>query len=95
MLCSMTKLLAGIIYVFHFPPFSSSPTPLPSFLGGARLLPESVFATLPNAQRGVPLVINGDPKGKNILYCNGNSVIIRDIAVSRRSPRIKHSQTSV
>ena len=42
---------------------------------------ESVFATLPNAQRGVPLIINGDPKGKNILYCNGHSVIIRDIDV--------------
>lgn len=25
------------------------------------------------------MVLNGDPKGKNILYCNGNSVIIRDI----------------
>lgn len=28
------------------------------------------------------MVINGDPKGKNMLYCNGNSVIIRDIEVS-------------
>ena len=43
---------------------------------------ESIFATLPRTQRGMPLVIKGDPKGKNILYCNGNSVIIRDLAVS-------------
>ena len=42
---------------------------------------EGVFATLPNAQRGVPLVINGDPKGKNMLYCNGKVVVIRDIEV--------------
>ena len=42
----------------------------------------SIFATLPRTQRGIPLVIKGDPKGKNILYCNGNSVVIRDIAVS-------------
>lgn len=40
---------------------------------------KGVFATLPNAQRGVPLVINGDPKGKNMLYCNGKVVVIRDI----------------
>lgn len=25
------------------------------------------------------MVLNGDPKGKNMLYCNGKSVIIRDI----------------
>ena len=43
-------------------------------------VPKSVFATLPNAQRGASLVLNGDPKGKNMLYCNGNSVVIRDIA---------------
>lgn len=45
-------------------------------------VPGSIFATLPRTQRGIPLVIKGDPKGKNILYCNGNSVVIRDIAVS-------------
>lgn len=28
----------------------------------------------------MPLVLGGDPKGKTILYTNGNSVIIRDIA---------------
>ena len=29
------------------------------------------------------MVLNGDPKGKNFLYCNGKHVIIRDINVSR------------
>ena len=47
-------------------------------------LPESVFAPLPNAQRGVPLILTGDPKGQNFLYCVGNSVIIRNIEVRRR-----------
>ncbi|XP_022254686.1 actin-interacting protein 1-like isoform X1 [Limulus polyphemus] len=39
----------------------------------------NIFATLPRTQRGMPLVLGGDPKGKNILYANGNSIIIRDI----------------
>jgi WD40 repeat protein len=39
-----------------------------------------IYCTLPNAQRGVPLVISGDPKGKNFLYTCGKSVVIRDIA---------------
>ncbi|XP_043463135.1 actin-interacting protein 1 isoform X1 [Leptopilina heterotoma] len=38
-----------------------------------------IFATLPRTQRGQPLVLGSDPKGKNILYTNGNSVIIRNI----------------
>ncbi len=42
----------------------------------------SVFASLPFTERGMPIVLGGDPKGKNFLYTNGNSVIIRDIAVS-------------
>ena len=42
---------------------------------------ESVFGTLPHTQRGMPMVINGDPKGKNMLYCNGKTVVIRDIEV--------------
>lgn len=41
--------------------------------------PGNTFATLPRTQRGMPLVLGGDPKGKNILYTNGNSIIIRDI----------------
>uniref|UniRef100_A0A8D8RJ04 Actin-interacting protein 1 n=1 Tax=Cacopsylla melanoneura TaxID=428564 RepID=A0A8D8RJ04_9HEMI len=38
-----------------------------------------IFATLPRTQRGQPIVLGGDPKGKNFLYTNGNSVIIRNI----------------
>lgn len=38
-----------------------------------------ILAALPRTQRGTPLVLGGDPKGKNFLYTNGNSVIIRDI----------------
>ncbi|XP_022916456.2 actin-interacting protein 1 [Onthophagus taurus] len=40
---------------------------------------KNVYATLPRTQRGQPLVLGGDPKGKNFLYTNGNSVIIRNI----------------
>ncbi|CAG2103275.1 unnamed protein product [Medioppia subpectinata] len=39
----------------------------------------NTFATLPRTQRGLPLVLGGDPKGKTFLYPNGNSIIIRDI----------------
>lgn len=38
-----------------------------------------IYATLPRTQRGAPIVLGGDPKGKNFLYTNGNSVIIRNI----------------
>ncbi|XP_011301844.1 actin-interacting protein 1 [Fopius arisanus] len=38
-----------------------------------------IFAALPRTQRGTPLVLGGDPKGKSFLYTNGNSVIIRNI----------------
>ncbi|XP_037072240.1 actin-interacting protein 1-like [Pollicipes pollicipes] len=37
------------------------------------------FASLPRTQRGTPIVLGGDPKGKHFLYTNGNSVYIRDI----------------
>lgn len=37
------------------------------------------FASLPQMERGVAKVIGGDPKGNNILYTNGKSVIIRNI----------------
>jgi len=40
---------------------------------------QSIFATLPRTQRGMPLVLGGDPKGKTFLYPNGNSIVIRDI----------------
>ena len=45
-------------------------------------IPDSVFASLPYTERGMPIVLGGDPKGKNFLYTNGNSVIIRNISVS-------------
>lgn len=45
------------------------------------IFPESVFSTLPYTERGMPMVLNGDPKGKNMLYCNGKTVVIRDIEV--------------
>ena len=38
------------------------------------------FATLPRTERGRPIVLGADPKGKNFLYTHGNSVIIRDLA---------------
>lgn len=41
---------------------------------------KSTFATLPKTTRGVPIVLGGDPKGKNFLYANGSSIVIRDIA---------------
>lgn len=43
---------------------------------------ESVFASLPQMDRGVSKVIGGDPKGNHFLYTNGKSVIIRNIEVS-------------
>jgi len=38
-----------------------------------------IFAGLPRTVRGRSINVHIDPKGKNILYCNGNSVFIRDI----------------
>jgi hypothetical protein len=43
---------------------------------------EFIYGSLPRTSRGQPIVLGGDPKGKNFLYCNGNSVIIRNIDVS-------------
>ncbi|CAG0885086.1 unnamed protein product [Cyprideis torosa] len=40
---------------------------------------KQIFATLPKTQRGMPMVLGADPKGENFVYCNGNSVIIRNI----------------
>jgi len=39
-----------------------------------------IFATLPRTERGRPIVLGADPKGKHFLYTHGNSVIIRDLA---------------
>ncbi|XP_005098277.1 actin-interacting protein 1 [Aplysia californica] len=40
---------------------------------------KKTYASLPRTVRGQPIVINGDPKEKNFLYCNGNNVFIRNI----------------
>ncbi|OQV26168.1 Actin-interacting protein 1 [Hypsibius exemplaris] len=39
----------------------------------------SIFAATPRTERGRPVVLGGDPKGKNFLYTNGQGVVIRDI----------------
>ncbi|XP_071543486.1 actin-interacting protein 1 isoform X2 [Panulirus ornatus] len=39
----------------------------------------STWASLPRTQRGQPIVLGVDPKGKNLLYSCGNSVIIRKL----------------
>jgi len=38
-----------------------------------------VLAAQPATARGSAVQLGGDPKGKTFLYCNGRSVIIRDI----------------
>eukprot|EP00160_Parvularia_atlantis_P006594 Unigene1576_Nuclearia_a/m.4892 Unigene1576_Nuclearia_a/g.4892 ORF Unigene1576_Nuclearia_a/g.4892 Unigene1576_Nuclearia_a/m.4892 type:complete len:601 (-) Unigene1576_Nuclearia_a:89-1891(-) len=40
---------------------------------------KSIFAALPLTSRGQPTHLSGDPKGKNFLYTNGRSVIIREL----------------
>uniref|UniRef100_A0A915E449 Uncharacterized protein n=1 Tax=Ditylenchus dipsaci TaxID=166011 RepID=A0A915E449_9BILA len=40
---------------------------------------ECTFASLPRTTRGLPLVISGSPDGKKFVYCNGNSVYIRNV----------------
>ncbi|XP_013397813.1 actin-interacting protein 1 [Lingula anatina] len=37
------------------------------------------YACLPPTVQGMPIVIGGDPKGKNFLYTSGNNVIIRNL----------------
>ncbi|KAK3758037.1 hypothetical protein RRG08_006616 [Elysia crispata] len=39
----------------------------------------STYASLPRTVRGQPVIISGDPKGENFLYCNGSNVYIRNI----------------
>ncbi|KAH7732053.1 Actin-interacting protein 1 [Aphelenchoides avenae] len=38
----------------------------------------ATFASLPRTTRGLPLVLSASPDGNKFLYCNGNSVYIRD-----------------
>ena len=40
---------------------------------------DNIFASLPRTTRGQAIVLGNDPKGKNFLYVNGNSVFIRNI----------------
>lgn len=40
---------------------------------------DAVYASLPRTTRGLPLVVNASPDGSKLIYCNGNSVFIRDI----------------
>lgn len=40
---------------------------------------EKTLAGAPRTLRGRPSAINVDPKGQNIVYCNGNSIFIRNI----------------
>ncbi|KAI1731924.1 actin-interacting protein 1 [Ditylenchus destructor] len=40
---------------------------------------ECTFASLPRTTRGMPIVISASPDSKKFLYCNGNSVYIRDV----------------
>ncbi|KAI6177442.1 Actin-interacting protein 1 [Aphelenchoides bicaudatus] len=39
----------------------------------------NTFASLPRTVRGLPLVVSTKPDGSTLLYCNGNSVYIRDV----------------
>jgi len=39
-----------------------------------------IIAPTPVVTRGKSVFVNGDPKGKNILYCAGNAVIIRNMS---------------
>uniref|UniRef100_A0A914CY87 Translation initiation factor beta propellor-like domain-containing protein n=1 Tax=Acrobeloides nanus TaxID=290746 RepID=A0A914CY87_9BILA len=40
---------------------------------------DSTFASLPRTTRGIPLVLSASPDGRKFVYCNGNTVYIRDI----------------
>ncbi|XP_064599768.1 WD repeat-containing protein 1-like [Liolophura sinensis] len=48
-------------------------------MGDTEIVPKCIFAALPRTERGRAIVISPDPKNKNYLYTNGNSVYIRDI----------------
>ncbi|GAB1607841.1 actin-interacting protein 1-like [Argonauta hians] len=37
------------------------------------------FPTLPRTERGMPVVLGADPKGKYFLYTNGHNVVIREL----------------
>jgi hypothetical protein len=40
-----------------------------------------IIMIITRTQRGLPTVLGGDPKGKNFLYTNGNSLVKRNIEI--------------
>jgi hypothetical protein len=42
---------------------------------------EHIYASTPVVTRGKSVLIGGDPKGNNVLYTCGSTVVIRDIKV--------------
>lgn len=71
-------------YVYYMDKCSLYVTSEPRCIHNSNLclfITETVFASLPQMERGVAKVIGGDPKGNNFLYTNGKSVIIRNIDV--------------
>lgn len=76
---SAAEILGKVIRFFLLVIFENTHQ---SFVSFSSIFLENIYATLPRTQRGQPIVLGGDPKGKNFLYCNGNSVIIRNIDVS-------------
>jgi WD repeat-containing protein 1 (actin-interacting protein 1) len=60
----------------------------------SQVKPQKLFASLPGTTRGQPTVLKGDPKGKNFVYCCGNSVIMRDIANPDIADQYCEHQTS-
>jgi hypothetical protein len=43
------------------------------------LFAENIYASLPRTTRGLFTVVGADPLGRRFLYCNGNTVFLRDI----------------
>eukprot|EP01132_Coremiostelium_polycephalum_P005137 gene5137-6397_t len=40
---------------------------------------KNIIASTPTVTRGKSVFVNGDPKGKNILYASGNTIVIRNM----------------
>jgi len=40
---------------------------------------QNTYGAVPATTRGKPVIVNGDPKGKNFLYATGSSIFIRDL----------------
>jgi len=39
----------------------------------------NIYGSIPSTSRGKPVVLGGDPKGKNFVYTCGNAVFIRNV----------------